>query len=87
MIPTEWQIREGRELIGMSQIDLAEAAGVGLAVVVRADLSAHMPMLTRRDSAAIQDALEEAGVEFVQKDAGAGVQLRKVNKGNEPSLG
>ena len=28
MIPTGWQIREGRELIGMSQADLATAAGV-----------------------------------------------------------
>ena len=34
MIPTGWQIREGRELIGMSQADLATAADVGLTVVV-----------------------------------------------------
>ncbi len=36
----------------MSQSDLAATADVGLAVVIRAEMSAHMPMLTRRDSAA-----------------------------------
>ena len=78
MIPTGWQIREGRELIGMSQADLAEAVGVGLAVIVRAELAAHMPQLTRRDSSAIQQALETAGVEFVREDGGPGVQVRKI---------
>ena len=86
MIPTGWQIRGGRELVGMSQADLAEAAGVGLAVVVRAEMAAHMPMLTRRDSAAIQGALEAAGVEFVQRNGGSGVQLRKVDQRSEASL-
>ena len=85
MIPTGWQIRGGRELVGMSQADLAEAASVGLAVVVRAELAAHMPMLTRRDSAAIQGALEVAGVEFIQGDSGIGVQRRKVEQRGEAS--
>ncbi len=78
MIPTGWQIREGRELIGMSQADLAATADVGLAVVIRAEMSAHMPMLTRRDSTAIQQVLEGAGVEFFREDGGPGVRLRKV---------
>ncbi len=85
MIPTGWQIREGRELVGLSQADLAEAASVGLALVVRAELSAHMPMLTRRDSAAIQGALEAAGVEFVREDGGPGVQSRKAGQADEAS--
>ena len=85
MIPTGWQIRQGRELIGLSQADLAEAANVGLAVVVRADLAAHIPMLTRRDSAAIQEVLEAAGVEFVRENGGPGVQLRKVGQADEAS--
>ncbi len=78
-------IREGRELIGLSQADLAEAAGIGLAVVVRAELAAHMPMLTRRDSAAIQGALAAAGVDFVRDDSGPGVQLRKAGQADEAS--
>ena len=53
MIPTGFQIREGRGLVGMSQTDLATAAGVGLAVVVRAELAVHMPQITVRDSVAI----------------------------------
>ena len=81
MIPTGFQIREGRELVGLSQADLATAADVGLAVVVRAEMAAHMPQITVRDSAAIQKALEMAGVEFVREDGGLGVRLRKV----EPS--
>ena len=85
MIPTGRQIREGREMIGMSQADLAEAAGVGLVVVVRAELAAHIPILTRRDSAAIQEALEGAGVDLIQGNGGIGVQLRKVDQGNEAS--
>ena len=77
MIPTGWQIREGRGLIGMSQADLAGAANVGLAVVVRAELAAHIPALTRRDAIAIQATLEAAGVQFVREDGGIGVRLRK----------
>ena len=80
MIPTGWQILEGRRLIGMSQADLAKAASVGLAVVVRAEMAAHIPMLARRDTTAIQRALEAAGVEFVQEDGGVGVQVRKAEE-------
>lgn len=78
MIRAGFQIHEGRELVGMSQAGLAEAAGVGLAVVVRAELAAHIPQITMRDSVAIQKALEVAGVEFVREGGGAGVRLRKV---------
>ena len=78
MIPTGWQICQGRELIGMSQADLAAVANVGLAVVIRAEMSAHIPTLTRRDSTAIQQVLEGAGVEFFREDGGFGVRLRKI---------
>ena len=62
----------------MSQPDLAATADVGLAVVIRAEMSAHMPMLTRRDSAAIQQVLEVTGVEFFREYGAAGVRQRKV---------
>ena len=79
MIPTGRQIREGRKLVGMSQTDLATAAEVALNVVIRAELAEGMPTLTRRDSTAIQNALEAAGVEFIPENGGgAGVRLRKV---------
>ena len=78
MIPTGCQIREGRYLVGMSQANLAVAAGVGLALVVRAELAVHIPQITMRDSVAIQKALEVAGVEFVREGGGPGARLRKV---------
>ena len=77
VIPTGFQIREGRELVGMSQTGLAAAAGVGIAVVVRAELAAHISMLTRKDEKAIQGALETAGVVFVREEGGGGVRLRE----------
>ena len=85
MVPTGWQIRQGRELIGLSLADLAEAASVGLAVVIRAELAAHMPMLTRRSSAVIQEVLEAAGVESIHEDGGPGMQLRKAGQADEVS--
>ncbi len=85
MIPTGWQIREGRELVGLSQADLAEAAGIGLAVVVRSELAVHMPTLTRRNSTVIQEALEAAGVEVIREDDGPGLQLRKAGQMDKAS--
>ncbi|WP_237479416.1 transcriptional regulator [Lichenibacterium dinghuense] len=80
MIPTGSQIRSGRELLGMSQDDLAIAANVGLALVIRAEMAAHLPQITRKDSTAIQGVLEAGGVEFVQRDGGVGVQMRKADQ-------
>ncbi len=54
-------------------------------MVVRAELAAHMPMLTRRDSAAIQEAFQAAGVELVREDGGPGLQLRKAGETDEAS--
>ena len=80
MFPTGWQIHEGRRLIGMSQDALAKAAGIGLAVVVRAEKAVNTSVLTRRDLAAIQATLEAAGAEFIQENGGVGVQLRKAEE-------
>ena len=61
----------------MTQADLATAAKVSVGLVTRAEAVDGLPMLTRRDSTALQTALEAAGVEFVQgKGVGAGVSLR-----------
>ncbi len=65
MIPTGRQFREGRALAGMSQADLAKAANVGVGLVMRVEAVDWLPMLTRRDSTALQTALEAAGVEFI----------------------
>ena len=80
MIPTGRQIREGRQLAGMSQADLAAAANATVGLVARAEAVNSIPMITRRDSTALQTALEAAGVEFVQENGGgAGVRLRRTD--------
>ena len=73
------QIRAGRALLGWSQLDLANAASVGVATVRRLEASAEI-----RGSAEtvwkIQTALEKAGVEFIPADEmkGPGVRLKQV---------
>lgn len=78
MIPTGRQFREGRLLVGVSRVDLAATANVTVGLVARIEAVDGLPMVTRRDSTALQMALEAAGVEFVQENGGgAGVRLRK----------
>lgn len=77
MIPTGRQFREGRQLTGMTQADLAVAADVALGLVVRVEVGDGLPMITRRGSIAIQAALDTAGVEFVLEGSGASARLRR----------
>lgn len=63
----------------MTQAELAAAAKVGLSTVRNFENDAYQPMA--RNLAAIQEALEAAGVEFLEGGAdvpagGAGVRLR-----------
>ena len=73
------QMRAGRALLGWSQLELAEAASVGVATVRRFEASPEI-----RGSAEtvwkIQTALEKAGVEFIPADEmkGPGVRLKQV---------
>ena len=81
MILTGRQIREGRLLTDMTQEDVARAAGINPAVVVRTEAAEGLPMITKRDAVAIQRALEAAGVEFDRDAGGPSVLLRKVGPG------
>ena len=73
------QIRAARALLGVSQWELADLAGIGAATVKRIEAASEI-----RGSAytfwKIQRALEAAGVEFIPEDAGKGpgVRLRQV---------
>ena len=78
MIPTGKQIREGRALVGMTQADLAEAAGVRIGLVVRVEQVDATAIIKKVDSAALMRALEIAGVEFVNEVSGEGVRLRRI---------
>lgn len=72
------QIRAARALLGWSQDDLAEVADVGVATVRRIEVlekpAGNVATLVR-----IQDALEKAGILFLDADrkVGFGVRLKR----------
>lgn len=71
------QLQAARALIGWSQAQTAEAAGVSVPTVKRAEGDAQVKASVQA-FAAIRDALEAAGVEFIPENGGgAGVRLRK----------
>jgi transcriptional regulator with XRE-family HTH domain len=68
------QLRAARALLGLSQPAVAEAAGVSVITLKRAEGSAK-PAASAEAVTAIRSALESAGVEFTNGDA-PGVRLR-----------
>lgn len=68
------QLQAARVLIGWSQVRLANAAGVGLSTVADFERGARTPY--DNNLAAMQRALEVAGIEFLNGDE-PGVKLRK----------
>ena len=71
------QVKAARALLGLSQGDLAEMTGLGIATIKRLELSTEL-----RGAATtlwkVQTTLEQAGVEFLpaSDESGAGVRLR-----------
>jgi transcriptional regulator with XRE-family HTH domain len=73
---TPSQCRAARGLIDWSQIELAEAARVGVVTVRQFEKGAAEPRNSTLE--VLQRALESAGVEFIAENGGgAGVRLRK----------
>lgn len=71
------QIQAARALLGWSQAKTAEAAGVSVPTVKRAEGSAQAKASATAIDA-IRAALETAGVEFIAENGGgAGVRLKK----------
>ncbi len=74
------QIRAARGLLGWSQTELAEAAGLSLPTVKRFE-TANGVKVSGDAVAMMQTALETAGVIFVEENGeGPGVRLRKAAK-------
>ena len=74
---TSAQIRAARALIRWSAEDLANHCPVSVTTIRRAELMPSATALTRANDAAIRQALEKAGVEFIDADkAGPGVRLK-----------
>jgi transcriptional regulator with XRE-family HTH domain len=77
LLPSPAQLRAARGLIGWSQTDLAERAGLSLPTVkrVEGDLGIRVSDDARGK---LREALEAAGVEFIDENGGgAGVRLKK----------
>ena len=78
---TAAQIRAARGLLNLSQGQLAEMAGLGIATIKRIEASSEV-----RGAATtlwkIQASLEAAGIEFlfVQEGSGLGVRLRPISR-------
>ena len=70
------QFRAARALLGWSQQQLAQACGLSVPTVKRAEGEAKL-RASATAHAAIRSALEEAGVEFIEENGGGeGVRLR-----------
>lgn len=70
------QIRAARALLGWKQDDLAKAAKIGIATIRRIEgqdgpVMGYVSTLMR-----IQSALEQAGIVFIENDAGGGIGVR-----------
>lgn len=73
---TPQQIRGARAMLGMTQADLAARAGLSATALNNIERGASDPRAS--NLAAIQRALESAGVLFIDENGeGPGVRLRK----------
>jgi len=79
---TASQVKAARALLGLSQGELAELAGLGIATIKRLELATEL-----RGAATtlwkVQTALEEAGIEFLSAGEGGGPGVR-VRAGAQP---
>jgi len=73
------QIRAARALVGLSQHELADRAGVGIATIRRIEAAIDEITGSAQTLSRIQRALEAAGIVFIDQDEGSGpgVRLRK----------
>ncbi len=75
---TSAQIRAARALIRWSADDLARETTLSVTTIRRAELRENETSLTSANDRAIRQALENAGVEFIDENGGGpGVRLRK----------
>ena len=70
------EIRAGRALLGWSQLELAEAASVGVATVRRLEAAGTEIRGSADTLWKIQQALEAAGIEFIPEEEGRGAGVR-----------
>jgi len=80
------QLRAARSLLGWSQSELAEQAGLSLPTVKRVEREGgDGPNVSEEARNKIRTALEKAGVEFIPENGGGpGVRLRKPHRPARP---
>jgi hypothetical protein len=72
------QVRAARALLRWTALDLASLSKVGVATIRRTEVIDGPIMVTAANEAAIRQALEKGGVEFIDANGGGeGVRLRK----------
>lgn len=75
---TSEQIRAARAVLRWRAEDLARASTVGVATIRRAELLNGATSMTAPNDTAIRQALEAAGIEFIEENGGGpGVRLRR----------
>lgn len=76
LIVSAAQVRAARSLLGMTQPDLALAAGLGLSTIV--DFERGRRQVSPEAIHAIRTALERAGISFIPENGGGeGVRFQK----------
>jgi predicted transcriptional regulator len=76
------QLRAARGLLGWSQLELAERAGLSLPTVKRLE-GGFGPRVSDVARNKLQSAIEEAGVEFLEENGGGlGVRFRRKRRRN-----
>jgi transcriptional regulator with XRE-family HTH domain len=82
---TSAQIRAARALLRWSAEDLARETALSVATIRRAELAEDETSMTTANGMAVRDALETAGVEFIDENGGGpGVRLRKRQRLKKP---
>lgn len=74
---TARQIRAARALLDMSQPELAQKAGVGVATIRRIEAALDEIVGNARTLQRIEKALQDAGVQFIDNGDGLGEGVRR----------
>jgi hypothetical protein len=70
-------MRAARSLLRWTAEKLAQESGVGLATIKRAETTDQPVRMMNANVAAVRDALEKGGIEFIEPNGGGpGVRLR-----------
>jgi transcriptional regulator with XRE-family HTH domain len=71
------QLRAGRGLLGWTAQDLADASGVGVATIRRAEAGDGQVRMIPANTAALIRTMAEKGVDFIEENGGgAGVRMK-----------